>query len=90
LQKLKDTLGYVGGLGDGPRGHLKIATGVGFGICVLAEHLPTFLQRYPDVDITLALASKPAELLADGIDVAIRLGAQPDSSMVSVRLGAAA
>jgi LysR family transcriptional regulator, regulator for bpeEF and oprC len=87
MEKLKDTVDYVGGLTEAPRGHLKIATGVGFGICVLSETLPNFLQRYPDVDITLELANQPAELLADGIDVAIRLGPLSDSSMVAVRLG---
>ena len=87
MEKLKDTVDYVGGFGDAPRGHLKVTTGVGFGICVLAEQLPTFLQRYPDVDVTLDLANQPTELLAEGIDVAIRLGALPDSSMVAVRLG---
>jgi DNA-binding transcriptional LysR family regulator len=88
MERIKEAVDYVGSLTDAPRGHLRIATGIGFGINVLAEQLPEFLRRYPDVEITLELAGHPADLVAKSIDVAVRLGPLSDSSMVAVRLGA--
>jgi DNA-binding transcriptional LysR family regulator len=87
MEKLKEAVDYVGSLTDAPRGHLKIAASIGFGINVLAEQLPEFLRRYPDVDITLELASQPTDLAAKSIDVAVRLGPLSESGMVAIRLG---
>jgi DNA-binding transcriptional LysR family regulator len=61
MEKLKDAADDGGGLSDAPRGYLKVATGVGFGISVLAEQLPMFLQHYSDVHVTLDLANQPVD-----------------------------
>ena len=87
LGELGDALAYVGSLATEAHGELHISVGIGFGINVLAEQLPAFLQRYPHVDVLLDLTSRPAELVSEHIDVAIRLGPLPDSSLVAVRLG---
>ena len=87
LDQLDDALAYVGGLAAAPRGPLRISAGIGFGITVLAEQLPGFLRRYPDVDVLLDLTSRTADLINDRIDVAIRLGPLSDSSLIAVRLG---
>jgi DNA-binding transcriptional LysR family regulator len=87
MEKLKDAVDYVGSLTHAPRGHLKIASGIGFGINALADKLPEFLRRYPDIEVTLELASQNADLVAKEFDVAVRLGPLSDSSMVAVRLG---
>jgi DNA-binding transcriptional LysR family regulator len=54
---------------------------------VLAEQLPDFLDRYPDVEVTLNLASLPADQVPEGIDVTIRLGPLPDSGLIATQLG---
>ena len=54
---------------------------------VLSEQLPEFLQLYPDVSVTLDLTSLSADLVADGIDVAIRMGPMADSQLVALKLG---
>ena len=64
-----------------------MSAGIGFGINVLAGQLPEFLRRYPDIDVLLDLTSKAADLVSDRVDVAIRMGPLPDSSLVAVRLG---
>ena len=87
LGELGDALDYVGSLATEAHGELRLSVGIGFGINVLAEQLPAFLQRYPQVDVLLDLTSRLGELVSEHIDVAIRLGPLPDSSMVSVRLG---
>lgn len=87
LGALGEALDYVGSLATEAHGELRVSAGIGFGINVLAEQLPAFLQRYPRVDILLDLTSRPAELVSERVDIAIRLGPLADSSMVAVRLG---
>lgn len=88
LGRLEETLDYVGGLSDGPRGCLRISAGIGFGVNVLSELLPEFSALYPDVDVALELSSASADLVGDRVDVAIRMGPLPDSQIVAKRLGA--
>lgn len=87
LAGLDDALTFTASLAGTPRGRLTISAGIGFGINVLGKQLPGFLDRYPDVDIRLDLSSREAELVADGIDVAIRMGPLSDSALVATRLG---
>ena len=60
---------------------------MGFGVNVLGEQLPEFLRRYPEIDLVLDLESRSADLVADAVDVAVRLGPLPESGLVAVRLG---
>jgi DNA-binding transcriptional LysR family regulator len=87
IANISEALEYVGSLGGQPRGILKISAGVGFGINVLAEQLPGFLRRYPEIGLALDLESRPADLIAEAVDVAVRLGPLPDSGLVAVKLG---
>jgi DNA-binding transcriptional LysR family regulator len=87
MGKVRDTVDHVGGLTATPRGLLRITTGIGFGLNVLSEQIPRFLLLYPDISIALDMTDQSAELVAEGIDVAIRLGPMADSHYVSVKLG---
>jgi DNA-binding transcriptional LysR family regulator len=87
LSDLDEALTYVSSLNDEAQGLLRVSAGIGFGINVLAEQLPAFLRQHPRVDIELDLTSRVADLVAERVDVAIRLGELADSSMVAVRLG---
>ena len=87
IARLSEALDYVGSLGGQPRGTLKISAGMGFGVNVLAEQLPEFLLRYPEIDIALDLESRAADLISESVDVAVRLGPLPDSALVAVKLG---
>jgi len=87
LGQLGEALTYVGSLATEPRGQLRVSAGIGFCVNVLAEQLPDFVRRYPEVDIMLDLTSRMADLVNDRVDIAIRLGPLPDSSLVSVQLG---
>src|ERR1700761_6711966 len=86
IASLTEVMTYVGGLSGQPRGNLKISAGVGFGINVLADQLPDFLLRYPEISVSLDLSSRPADLVAEAVDVAVRLGPLPSSGLVAVRL----
>lgn len=87
LGQLSEALSYVGSLATEANGLLRVSAGIGFGINVLSEQLPEFLQAYPNVNVMLDLTSRMADLVADRVDVAIRFGPLPDSSMIAVRLG---
>ena len=87
LGDLDDALAYVGSLASEPHGQLRVSAGIGFGVNVLSEQLPAFLRQFPEVDVALDLTSRVTDLVAERVDVAVRLGDLPDSSMVAVRLG---
>ncbi len=87
LTGVADAVEYVGSLSTGPRGLLRVSVGIGFGVKVLSELLPPFLAQYPDVSVALDLTSRPVDLVADGVDVAVRIGPMPDSDMVATHLG---
>ncbi len=69
-------------------GKLVVGGPVYFGPTYLMPILASFLERHPAVEIELTLADRYADLVADGIDVAVRLGEIPDSSLMARRLGA--
>jgi DNA-binding transcriptional LysR family regulator len=66
-----------------PRGVLRIATAVSFGVQHLAPALIEFHQRYRDVRINLSLTDRPVDLHAEQIDVALRMGPLEESNLVS-------
>ena len=71
-----------------PTGELIVTAPVGLGRLHLIPILTDFLKAYPDIDVQLVLSDRVVSLLEDHIDVAVRIGALPDSSMMALRLGA--
>jgi DNA-binding transcriptional LysR family regulator len=69
-----------------PRGAIKLASSVMFGLEILTPILPQFLERYPDIDLDLHLTDEPIDLIADGFDLALRVGAFADSTLRISRL----
>ncbi len=66
-----------------PRGRLKVNAAVAFAIYQIVPILPEFLSRYPEMHIELTVNDKVVDLVEEGVDVAIRLGARLDSSLIS-------
>lgn len=71
-----------------PRGDLAIAAPIVFGRLHVLPAVTAFLATYPEIDVQLALSDRNADLIADQIDLAVRIGPLHDSSMVAVRVGA--
>ena len=70
-----------------PRGHLTITAPAMFGHLHVEPVVLAFLQAYPDITVRLMLADHLVNLIDEHIDVAVRIGKLPDSSMLAARLG---
>ena len=66
-----------------PRGLLRVTAPVAVGTTVLPSLLAGYLRRCPEVTVDLVLQDHRLDLLADELDVAIRAGTLPDSSMIA-------
>ena len=67
-------------------GHLTVSAPAGFGRQHVAPLLPSFLAEHRDVTINLNLSDRVIDLVAEGVDVAIRIASLDDSSLVGVKL----
>ena len=73
--------------GDGElRGRLRIGAATSFAVRELLPRLPGFAERHPDLHIDLVLTDARQELIEEAIDVAVRFGTLPDSTMVARRI----
>lgn len=69
-----------------PKGLLRVHCGSAFGMHQFAPAIPEFLSRYPDVKLELTIDDQAPGNLEEGIDLAIRIGALDESSMVARRI----
>ena len=70
-----------------PAGTLKVTAPLPIGLNILAPALPLFRQRYPKLAVDLRLGDQHADIIEQGIDVAIRVGNLADSRLISRTLG---
>lgn len=68
------------------RGTLRVAAPTTFGAMHLGSVVASYLAAYPEVAVETVLGDRYVDLLADGIDVAIRIGRLEDSDLVARRL----
>jgi DNA-binding transcriptional LysR family regulator len=67
-------------------GRLRVSTSVCFGRLHIIPHLSAFLAEHPDLEIELVLDDRHLDLVNEGIDIALRMGAMPDSNMTARRI----
>jgi DNA-binding transcriptional LysR family regulator len=74
------------GSASGLSGKLRVSTSICFGRLDVIPNLSAFLAEHPDLDIELVLDDRNVDLVNEGIDVALRMGAMPDSNMTTRRI----
>lgn len=70
-----------------PTGTLRLTAPVELGNTVLPEILPAYLDAHPRVNVEVILTDRRVDLLAEGIDLALRAGQLKDSSLIAKRIG---
>lgn len=87
LDEVQEVERAASGEYSSPKGELVITAPVVFGRLHVLPIIVAFLTEYPEVDIRMVLADRVVSLRDDHIDLAVRIGALPDSSLVATRLG---
>jgi len=83
LSGIEEAADAVAGAAAQVRGVLRVSLNPLFVRYVLAPRLPEFLARHPELEIRMLPVPDAADLVAEGVDVAVRFGPQPASSMSS-------
>lgn len=86
LAEAEEADAMVSSMQDAPRGELRISAPVSFGLRRLAPAVAEFLRRYPDISVHMVLDDRFVELVAEGYDLAIRIGELPDSTLRARKL----
>ncbi|MGY4573698.1 LysR family transcriptional regulator [Bradyrhizobium sp. USDA 3256] len=87
LTELEEADMLAGGERSAPRGVLTISVPPISGEEVLGPILDDFLNLHPTVSARLLLLDRPINLVDEGVDIVLRIGHLPDSSLISTRIG---
>jgi DNA-binding transcriptional LysR family regulator len=74
------------GAGAGLSGRLRVSAATTFARLHVVPHLPAFLKANPDLEIDVILDDRVIDLVAEGVDMALRMGELPDSAAVARKL----
>lgn len=85
LAALEEASHLVRDAGD-IRGHLRIGAATSFAVREIIPRLPAFQSQHPQLRIDLALTDSRQDLIEEAIDVALRFGPMPDSTMTARKL----
>ena len=87
LQDLEEAEEAAAGAHATPKGVLYVTAPVLFGRIYVAPVLRDFLDRYPSVIANTLFVDRVVNIAEEGLDVAIRIGELPDSSLTAIRVG---
>ncbi len=85
-RELEEAEGAVGQLQGGPRGWLRFTVPYSVGIAWISPLLGQFHAQYPEIRLDMHMSNDPVDLIGNEIDVALRAGPLPDSTLVARRL----
>jgi DNA-binding transcriptional LysR family regulator len=87
LGAVRQAEGAVASLAGAVQGRLRVSCTADFAADHIAPLLAPFREKYPEVDVDLAISDSYVNLLGEGVDVAIRYGPLADPNVVFRRLG---
>lgn len=73
-------------LNENPRGTLRVTVPVSFGILHMGPVISAYMQQHPEVKVDIILTDRRVDLLEEGLDLAIRIGALVESGLVARKL----
>lgn len=77
----------VSGLSSKPAGMLRITAPILFGQMFVTPSIIRYLKKFPEVDVDAVFLDRVVNMMEEGLDVAVRIGHLPDSTMRAVRVG---
>jgi DNA-binding transcriptional LysR family regulator len=89
LDEADDAWGAARGEGGALSGRLRVCAPVTFARLNLVPLIPAFLHAHPDLKLELILDDRNVDLVAESVDVGLRMGDLPDSSMTARKIGSA-
>lgn len=88
LHDIRETREAVSQLQRAPRGRVRVHSRMLVGVLHVAPAIPRFLATYPEISVDLLFSNFPVDLVAQNIDVDIRIGSLADSSLIVRKLTA--
>jgi LysR family transcriptional regulator, regulator for bpeEF and oprC len=86
LDEVQDAEETLRGARSKPQGLLRVDVPVAFGRYLLLPALPDFTRRYPAIDLDIRLNDRVVDLVAERVDVALRVGNPQQSGLVARRV----
>lgn len=87
LEEVRNAERTAAGEYSAPRGELVLTAPIVFGRLHVLPIVCEFLARQPQINVRLLLSDRNQDLLDDQIDIAVRIGALPDSTLVATNVG---
>lgn len=87
IAELSEADDAAAGVYAAPRGVLTVTAPVLFGRLYVLPSMVEYLERYPDMSLSALFLDRVVNLLEEGMDVGIRIGELPDSSMRALNVG---
>jgi DNA-binding transcriptional LysR family regulator len=75
------------GINSEPSGHLAVTAPVLFGRMFVMPGIVEYMQRYPGTEVTAVFLDRVVNLLDEGLDMGVRIGELPDSTMRALKVG---
>ncbi|CAN7506456.1 LysR family transcriptional regulator [Duganella sp. LjRoot269] len=87
LASIAEANEMAAGVNSAPKGNLSVTASVLFGKSYVMPCIINFLKQYPEVEVSAYFLDRVVNLVDEGIDVAVRIGHLPDSSLKALRVG---
>ncbi len=86
VEEIEQANDVAADLSGQPRGELRVTASVAYGMKRIVPLMPRFADAYPDLTIDLLLTDAVVDLVTERVDLAVRLGILPDSTLIAQRL----
>ena len=83
---IEEAEAFASGRSGQPQGTLRITAPTSFGRMHVAPHLARFIEAHPDLILNIVLSDEFTDIVAEGFDLAIRIGELSDSTLVARKL----